>query len=60
MIQDNGSYGVRFDEAMLNWQLGIALEGAHGTRDAAESFYKACHANFPGSCQRYEEVRAKL
>lgn len=60
LIQDNGSYGVRFDEAMLNWQLGLALEGAGKLKDASENFYKACRKNFPDACKKYEDIRSKL
>lgn len=52
MIKDNGSYGFRFDEGMLNWQLGLALEGA-GQNDEAEIYFqKACQSNWPGSCEK--------
>lgn len=60
LIQDNGSYGVRFDEPMLHWQLGIALEGAGRLKEASESFDRACRGNFPGACARYEETLGKI
>lgn len=60
LISDNGSYGIRFDEGMLNWQLALALEGAGNLPDALSYFDKACRNNFEASCKKYEEVRAKL
>lgn len=60
LIKDNGSFGVRFDDGMLNWQLAISLEGAGNLPEAVTYFDKACRNNFRSACKKYEEVRAKL
>jgi len=52
LIRENGSYGIRFPEAMLNWQLGIALEGAGRVAEAQTYFHRACQENWPGACEK--------
>jgi tetratricopeptide (TPR) repeat protein len=60
LLKDNGSFGVRFEDSMLNWQLGIALEGAGDLREAMSYFEKACRSNYPSSCKKSEDLRTQL
>lgn len=55
----NGSYGFRFSVSMLDWQLGLALEGAGRRQEAADSFYLACKKDYAQACEKYEELRQK-
>ena len=60
LLRENGSYGVRYDEWLLDWQLGLALEGAGQASEALNHFEKACRSQHVDSCTKAEELRARL
>lgn len=56
LIRDNGSYGTRFTDDHLEWQLGLALEGAGRREEAIDHFENACRRNLNQACQKIEEL----
>lgn len=56
LIHDNGSYGVRFDDDHLEWQLGLALEGAGRRDEAVDHMENACRRNNNQACKKIEEL----
>jgi len=56
LLRDNGSYGFRFMNGMLDWQLALALEGVGRQDDALEHFEKACQQNYADACNKLEDL----
>jgi tetratricopeptide (TPR) repeat protein len=56
LIRDNGSYGTRFDDDHLEWQLGLALEGAGRREEALDHLENACRRNNNQACEKIEEL----
>ncbi len=56
LIDDNGNYGVRFPEDMLEWHLGLALEGAGKRDEAIDHMENACRRNNNQACNKIEEL----
>lgn len=52
LIENNGSYGIRFNDGMLHSQLAIALDGAGRHDEAKIYFQKACQRNWANACER--------
>jgi tetratricopeptide (TPR) repeat protein len=56
LIRDNGSYGVRFADDHLEWQLGLALEGAGRPEEAIDHLENACRRNNNQACKKIDEI----
>ena len=59
LIRENGSFGTRFTEDHLEWQLGLALEGAGRREEAIDHLENACRRNMNQACQKIEELSAE-
>jgi|GEM_PF-6058871 len=56
LIRDNGSYGLRFPEDMLEYQLGLALDSAGRREEAIDHMENACRRNNQRACDQIEEL----
>lgn len=56
LIQDNGSFGMRFNDDHLEYHLGLALEGAGRQEEAIEHLENACRRNNNAACKKIEEI----
>lgn len=59
LIRENGSFGTRFTEDHLEWQLGLALEGAGRREEAIDHLENACRRNMNQACRKIEELSAE-
>lgn len=61
LIRDNGDFGFRFPQWLLDSQLGFALEGAGRLNDALRAFEKSCASGQNDSaCQAARSLRERL
>ncbi|NJM09673.1 MAG: tetratricopeptide repeat protein [Bdellovibrionaceae bacterium] len=56
LLKDNGNYGFRFDNGMLNWQMALALDGVGRSDEALEHFEQSCRQSFSEACKKLEEL----
>lgn len=56
LIRDNGSYGVRFPDDHLEYQLGLALDGAGRPEEAIDHLENACRRNNNQACKKIDEI----
>ena len=61
LIHDNGNFGVRFSQYLLDAQIAFAFEGAGRINEALEAFEKSCASGRnEGACQSARSLREKL
>lgn len=56
LLRNEGIDRFRFNPGVLDWHLGLALEGAGRQPEALTQFEKSCQAGHPRACDKLEEL----